>query len=350
MWLPPWNPLFADMPIRVAINGYGRIGRNMLRALYENLQQGCNRQIQLVAINDLGSPESLLHLTRYDTTHGRFHTPVTLAQDTVLQVNGDSILLLQVADPAQCPWGELAIDVVLECTGEFRARADASRHLQAGAKRVIIGAVAFDEVDATIVYGINHGQLQAQHQVISSASCTTHCIAPLLQVMDDHFGVKQAFMTEIHSYTSDQVLLDHVHRDLRRARAGAQNLIPTTSSSIGAVQKVLPQLEGKISGYSMRVPTLNVAAVDLTLMLNSAVKEVDQIHQAMEQASQGQLSGILGYCREPLVSVDFLNRTESAIYDETQTIVTDGMIKIVAWYDNETGYAHRLLDLVEILI
>lgn len=337
------------MPIRVAINGYGRIGRNMLRALYENLQQGCNRHVRLVAINDLGSPESLLHLTRYDTTHGRFNTPVTLVQDDVLQVNGDSIKLLQIEDPAQCPWAALDVDVVLECTGIYRSREDASRHLQAGAKRVIIGAVAFDEVDATIVYGVNHHWLQQQHKVISNASCTTHCIAPLLQVMDAAFGVKQVFMTEIHSYTSDQVLLDHVHRDLRRARAGAQNLIPTTSSSIGAVQKVLPQLEGKISGYSMRVPTLNVAAVDLTLMLDKPVADVQQIHAAMQQASEGALKGILGYCHEPLVSVDFLHRTESAIYDETQTIVTEGMIKIVAWYDNETGYAHRLLDLVECL-
>ncbi|AUM13311.1 type I glyceraldehyde-3-phosphate dehydrogenase [Ketobacter alkanivorans] len=337
------------MPIRVAINGYGRIGRNMLRALYENLQQGCNRHVRLVAINDLGSPESLLHLTRYDTTHGRFNTPVTLVQDDVLQVNGDSIKLLQIEDPAQCPWAALDVDVVLECTGIYRSREDASRHLQAGAKRVIIGAVAFDEVDATIVYGVNHHWLQQQHKVISNASCTTHCIAPLLQVMDAAFGVKQTFMTEIHSYTSDQVLLDHVHRDLRRARAGAQNLIPTTSSSIGAVQKVLPQLEGKISGYSMRVPTLNVAAVDLTLMLDKPVADVQQIHAAMKQASEGALNGILGYCHEPLVSVDFLHRTESAIYDETQTIVTEGMIKIVAWYDNETGYAHRLLDLVECL-
>lgn len=335
------------MPIRVAINGYGRIGRNMLRALYEHLQQGCNRKVQLVAINDLGSPESLLHLTRYDTTHGRFNTPVTLVQDTVLQVNGDSIVLLQIEDPAQCPWGELDIDVVLECTGVYRSHADASRHLAAGAKRVIMGAVAFDEADATIVYGVNQQELQPQHQVISNASCTTHCIAPLLQVMDAAFGVKQAFMTEIHSYTSDQVLLDHVHRDLRRARAGAQNLIPTTSSSIGAVQKVLPQLAGKIEGYSMRVPTLNVAAVDLTLMLEQPVASVESIHSVMREASAGRLKGILGYCHEPLVSTDFLHRTESAIYDETQTIVTNGMVKIVAWYDNETGYAHRLLDLVE---
>lgn len=337
------------MPIRVAINGYGRIGRNLLRALYENRQQGCNRDVQLVAINDLGSPESLLHLTRYDTTHGRFHTPVTLQPDNVLQVNGDSIVLLQIDDPAQCPWQELDIDVVLECTGEYRARDQAALHLSAGAKRVIIGAVAFDEVDSTIVYGVNHEQLLPSHQIISNASCTTHCIAPLLQVMDAAFGVEQAFMTEIHSYTSDQVLLDHVHRDLRRARAGAQNLIPTTSSSIGAVQKVLPQLAGRIEGYSMRVPTLNVAAVDLTLITNKKISNCTEINRIMEDASDGALHGILGYCREPLVSVDFLNRTESAIYDETQTIVTEGMIKIVAWYDNETGYAHRLLDLVETL-
>ncbi|HVK99863.1 MAG TPA: type I glyceraldehyde-3-phosphate dehydrogenase [Dongiaceae bacterium] len=337
------------MTLRIAINGYGRIGRNLLRALYEDRAQGCNRAIQLVAINDLGSPESLLHLTRYDTTHGRFRTPVTLLDQNRLQVNGDQILLLQEEDPAQCPWGELKIDVVLECTGMFRAHAAASRHLQAGAKRVIIGAVAFDEVDATVVYGVNHDNVQPEHQVISAASCTTHCIAPLLQVMDAAFGVKQVFMTEIHSYTSDQVLLDHVHRDLRRARAGAQNLIPTTSSSIGAVQKVLPQLKGKIAGYSMRVPTLNVAAVDLTLVLENEVSSAQAIHDLMHKASENEWQGILGYCAEPLVSADFLGRTESSIYDETQTIVTGEMVKIVAWYDNETGFAHRLLDLVEAL-
>ena len=240
------------MTLRIAINGYGRIGRTVVLALYEHRAHGCNRDIQLVAINDLGTAESILHLTKYDTTHGRFHTPVTLLDDNRLQLNGDQILLLQVSDPAQCPWRELDIDVVLECTGIFRSRVAASKHLQAGAKRVVIGAVAFDEVDATIVYGVNHDTLQADQKVISAASCTTHCIAPLLQVLDSTFGVKQAFMTEIHSYTSDQVLLDHVHRDVRRGRAGAQNLIPTTSSSIGAVQKVLPRLHGKIAGYSMR--------------------------------------------------------------------------------------------------
>ena len=337
------------MTLRIAINGYGRIGRNLLRALYENRAHGCNRNLQLVAINDLGSPESLLHLTKYDTTHGRFNTAVTLQDDNRLQVNGDEIQLLQIEDPACCPWGELNVDVVLECTGIFRAHADAGKHLQAGAKRVIIGAVAFDDVDATVVFGVNHNELQPQHKVISNASCTTHCIATLLQIMHEAYGVKQAFMTEIHAYTSDQVLLDHVHRDLRRGRAGAQNLIPTTSSSIGAVQKVLPQMQGRIAGYSMRVPTLNVAAVDLTLVLEKPVLDAQEIHNLMLRASHGEWKNILGYCNEPLVSADFLNRTESAIYDETQTIVTGEMVKLVAWYDNETGYAHRLLDLVEVL-
>lgn len=335
------------MALRIAINGYGRIGRTVVRALYEHRGHGCNRDIQLVAINDLGTAESILHLTKYDTTHGRFHTPVTLLDDNRLQLNGDQVLLLQVSDPAQCPWRELDIDVVLECTGVFRSRAAAGKHLQAGAKRVVIGAVAFDQVDATIVYGVNHDTLQADHQVISAASCTTHCIAPLLQVLDSTFGVKQAFMTEIHSYTSDQVLLDHVHRDVRRGRAGAQNLIPTTSSSIGAVQKVLPRLHGKIAGYSMRVPTINVAAVDLNLVLERPVERVHFIHELMRTASEGEWKGIIGYCDEPLVSADFLHRTESAIYDETQTLISRDMVKIVAWYDNETGYAHRLLDLVE---
>lgn len=338
------------MTLRIAINGYGRIGRNLVRALYEHRAQGCNRDLQLVAINDLGSPESLLHLTKYDSTHGRFRTPVTLRDDNCLQVNGDQIVLLQEPDPERCPWAELKIDVVLECTGHFRARVAASKHLLAGAKRVVIGAVAFDEVDATVVYGVNHDQLLPEHRIISAASCTTHCVAPLLQIMDAAFGVKQVLMTEIHSYTSDQVLLDHVHRDVRRGRAAAQNLIPTTSSSIGAVQKVLPRLQGRIAGYSMRVPTINVAAVDLNLVLERKVEKAHFIHDLMRTASEGVWQGIIGYCDEPLVSADFLYRSESAIYDETQTIVTDDLVKIVAWYDNETGYAHRLLDLVEGLV
>lgn len=335
------------MTLRIAINGYGRVGRTVLRALYEGRAHGRHAGIQLVAINDPGPLDSIVHLTKYDTTHGRFHTPVSLLDNNCLQVNGDQILLLQTVDPAQLPWRELGIDIVLECTGIFRARTAASKHLQAGAQRVIIGAVSFDEVDATLVYGVNHHQLRPEHRIISAASCTTHCIAPLLQILDEAFGVQQAFMTEIHSYTSDQVLLDHVHRDVRRGRAGAQNLIPTTSSSIGAVQKVLPQLQGKVAGYSMRVPTLNVAAVDLTLQLTRPTNSPQIVHDLLLAACEGPWQGILGYCDEPLVSADFLGRTESAIYDATQTLTANGMLKLVAWYDNETGYAQRLLDLVD---
>ena len=330
----------------MAINGYGRIGRNLVRALFSHRQQYAN--IELVAINDLGSAESLVHLTRYDSTHGRFAGRAELVADC-LTINGESIALLQQEDPAQCPWAELDIDLVFECTGQFRARDTASLHLQAGAKRVVIGAVAFDTVDATLVYGINHQQASAEHRIISSASCTTHCIAPLLQVMHQAFSVEQALMTEIHAYTSDQVLLDHVHRDLRRARAGAHNLIPTTSSSIGAVQSVLPWIQDRIAGYSMRVPTLNVAAVDLTLQLKRPPQDGAEVHQVMAAAAAGPLAGILASTDEPLVSVDFLNRTESAIYDETQTLVSGDLVKLVAWYDNEIGYVFRLLDLASIL-
>lgn len=336
----------TDSALRIAINGYGRIGRNLLRALFANRAR--YPALQLVAINDLGSAEAVAHLTRYDSTHGRFAGQVDLQADALL-INDESVALLQIPDPAQCPWDALEIDVVFECTGQFRARDTASLHLQAGAKRVVIGAVAFDSVDATLVYGINHDRVLDQHRIISAASCTTHCIAPLLTVMHSAFGVEQALMTEIHAYTSDQVLLDHVHRDLRRARAGAQNLIPTTSSSIGAVQAVLPWIKHRIAGYSMRVPTLNVAAVDLTLQLQRPPKTESDVHRVMAEASQGQLVGILASCDQPLVSVDFLNRTESAIYDETQTLVSGDLVKLVAWYDNEIGYVYRLLDLAETL-
>ncbi len=332
------------MALRVAINGYGRIGRNVLRAYYEDREQGNRYDLDLVAINDIGQPESLAHLTRYDTTHGRFPIPVALEAGR-LQVNGDSVELFHYADPEKCPWKALEIDVVLECTGVFRACADASKHLEAGAERVVIGAVSFDEVDRTIVYGVNHHHLTADDRVISGASCTTHCIAPLLGVLDTHWSVDHALMTEIHAYTSDQHLLDKTHRDVRRARAAAQNLIPTTSSSIGAVQKVLPQLAGRINGYSMRVPTLNVAAIDLTVRLQHT-PDPEQLNQTLHQASLADFAGIIGFCDEPLVSSDFIHRTESAIFDATQTLVLGDMVKIGAWYDNEWGYTHRLLDLL----
>ncbi|MCG8313514.1 MAG: glyceraldehyde-3-phosphate dehydrogenase [Pseudomonadales bacterium] len=345
------------MSLRVAINGFGRIGRNLLRAFYEDSAQcecsggGKSHDFEIVAINDVGSAESLAHLTRYDTTHGTFRADIQLDEsgdNAYLCVNGDRIGLYQFADPAQCPWAKLNIDVVLECTGVFRARSDAALHLKAGAKRVIIGAVSFDDVDNTVVYGVNHQSFEPSQKIISNASCTTHCIAPLLKIFDETWGVREVLMTEIHAYTSDQSLLDRTHRDLRRARAGAQNLIPTTSSSIGAVQKVLPQLNGKIDGYSMRVPTVNVAAVDLTMRFHK-VCTIDELHHLVESKAAAELKGLLAYCEELLVSSDFIHRSESAIFDATQTKILGELIKITAWYDNEWGYTHRLIDLLDVI-
>ena len=345
------------MTLRVAINGYGRIGRNVLRAFYEDFANcecsGGHRghRFQIVAINDIGSAESLVHLTRYDTTHGAFRANVQLAEKNgaeFLQINGDDIAIFHHESPVDCPWKALDIDVVLECTGVFRARDDAAQHLVAGAKQVIIGAVSFDEVDNTIVYGVNHDTYEPAQKIVSNASCTTHCIAPLLKIFDEAWGLQEALMTEIHAYTSDQSLLDRTHRDLRRARAGAQNLIPTTSSSINAVQKVLPQLQGKIDGYSMRVPTLNVAAVDLTMRFQAPVT-VAAMHALVQEKASGDYRGLIAYCEEPLVSSDFIHRTESAIFDTTQTKALGQLIKITAWYDNEWGYTHRLIDLLDVL-
>lgn len=333
------------MTLRVAINGFGRIGRNVLRALYESPRE---YDIEIAAINDIGAPESLAHLLRYDTTHGVFGVPVHLQAGHWLRIGEASIPLLQEANPAHCPWESLGVDVVLECTGVYRAYADASRHLDAGASRVVVGAVPFDQADTIVVYGVNHRALSPESRIISAASCTTHCLGMLLGVLDRAFGVESVMMTEIHAYTSDQQLLDHTHRDLRRARAGAQNLIPTTSSSIGAIQKVMPHLQGRISGYSLRVPTLNVAMVDLSLRLRQQ-PGVDDINDCMAQAARHDLQGLLGYCNELLVSSDFNHRSESAIFDATQTTLCGDMVKIAAWYDNEWGYANRLLDLLSLL-
>lgn len=343
------------MSLRVAINGFGRIGRNLVRAY---CQRAASRSrigkggpgFEIVAVNDLGSAESLLHLLRYDTTHGPFQGEAILVEvgtERFLQVNGRSIAVSQCAEPDACPWAAHDVDIVVECTGVFRAREDAARHIVAGARQVIIGAVSFDDVESTLVYGVNHQDYRPEHAVISAASCTTHCIAPLLSLLDENWGVESALMTEIHAYTSDQSLLDRVHRDLRRGRAGAQNLIPTTSSSIAAVQRVLPQLVDKIDGYSMRVPTLNVAAVDLTLMLRDEVDSEALNACFLEASGADSWRGIVGYCDEPLVSVDFVQRPESAIFDATQLKHVGPMHKITAWYDNEWGYSHRMLDLLE---
>ena len=332
--------------LRLGLNGYGRIGRSFVRALVER-EAACGRlPLELVAINDLGDPQDLLYLTRHDSTHGAFPAKAELEGDTLV-VDRHRPRLLSQPQPEQLPWAELEVDLVLECTGEFRARNDAARHLAAGAGRVVIGAVPFDSADAVTVFGINHQQLGNQDKVLSAGSCTTHAIAPLLQYLDQQYGVEQVLMTEVHAYTSDQTLLDHVHRDPRRGRAAAQNIIPTTSSAIGAIQQVLPQLRGRISGGSIRVPTLNVAMVDLTLRLGK-VPTVEQINAGMAEAAS-QRPDLLGYNSQPLVSVDFNHRSESAIFDSTQTCVQGDMLRVVAWYDNEWGYANRLIDLVNFL-
>lgn len=329
--------------MRIALNGYGRVGRSFVRALLEREASGWQAPFQLVAINDLGKADDILYLTRYDTTHGPLLEPVELL-DGVLRLGAHTPVLLEQAQPQNCPWREFDIDVVLECTGVFRAYEDARQHLHAGAGSVVLGAVPFDRADDVVVYGVNHAGVELRERVISAASCTTHCIAPLLAALNDAFGVEQALMKEVHAYTSDQSLLDHVHRDLRRGRAAAQNIVPTTSSAIGAVQKVLPWMQGRISGDSIRVPTLNVALVDLTLKLGKTPTEVE-LNQLFEQVAE-QSNGLVGFNTEPLVSSDFIHRAESAIVDATQTRVQGDMVHLVAWYDNEWGYANRLLDLL----
>lgn len=332
------------MTLRVAINGFGRIGRHVLRALIE---AGERHPLQIVAINDLGEPEALLHLLRYDTTHGRFPGDVVL-EDRILRVGSQRIALSAESHPEKLPWRHLAVDVVLECTGQFRAHAQAARHLEAGAGRVIIGAAPFDSADAIIVHGVNDADLRPEHRVISAASCTSHALCPLLQAFEQMTGIESALMTEIHAYTSDQVLLDHVHRDPRRGRAGAQNMIPTTSSALGVARKIFPALADKLGGYSLRVPTVNVAAIDLTVQMSRPLT-VDLLHAGLRKYAVGNGQGWMALNEEPLVSADFNHRTESLILDLTQTEVVGNQVKVFAWYDNEWGYANRLLDLCSAL-
>lgn len=335
------------MTLRVAINGFGRIGRNFLRAYFEN-EAVYKDAFDIVAVNDLGSLESLAHLLEFDTTHGRFfHTPkiVENNEEYGIKLAGKFIAVSHKENPAHCPWEKLNIDVVIESTGMFRAKSDAALHLMAGAKKVVIAAVAFDQVDATVVMGVNQSILDGNEKVISAASCTTHCIAPLLKILDERLQVESVFMTEMHAYTSDQCILDHVHRDLRRARAGAQNMIPTTSSSIAAVQDVLPEMLGKLAGYSMRVPINNVAAVDLCIN----VKKPSSIENINGLFAQNKSPSYIAVSELPLVSSDFNHRSESAIIDLTQTQVLASTVKLLVWYDNEWGYANRLLDLLVFL-
>ncbi|APR70659.1 MULTISPECIES: type I glyceraldehyde-3-phosphate dehydrogenase [Acinetobacter] len=335
---------------RIAINGFGRIGRNVLRAWFENPKQF---QFEIVAINDVADVQTLVHLFKYDTTHGRFAGQVEIQienQHIFLNIQSHQRQLkLQVfkqEQPELLPWKDLEIDVVLECTGLFRSRADATRHIEAGAKRVIIGAAPFDSVDAAIVYGVNHADVKATDQIISGVSCTTQALVPLVKIIDDAFGIDTALMTEIHAVTADQSVLDHAHRDLRRARASGQNIIPTTSSALGALKRVMPKMENRIDGYSIRVPTINVAAIDLTFVSHSPIT-VHKVNEILVKAAQSDYAQIMQVTDEDLVSSDFNHSPYSLIVDLTQTMVVGHQAKVFAWYDNEWGYANRLLDLCE---
>ncbi len=328
------------MAIKVAINGYGRIGRNILRALYES---GRTNEIRVVAINDLGDANTNAHLTRHDTAHGRFPGTVVVDGGDLI-VNGDRIRVCAERDPSKLPWGELGVDVVLECTGLFTSKAKASAHLAAGARKVIISAPGGSDVDATVVYGVNHGVLKAGDTVISNASCTTNCLAPLAKVLNETVGIAHGLMTTIHAYTNDQVLTDVYHSDLRRARSATMSQIPTKTGAAAAVGLVLPELNGKLDGFAMRVPTINVSVVDLTFTAKRATSK-EEIDVAVKAASEGALKGILGFNAEPLVSIDFNHDPRSSIYDSTQTRVMDGtLVKVLSWYDNEWGFSNRMLD------
>lgn len=328
------------MAIKAAINGYGRIGRNVLRALYES---GRGEDIQIVAINDLGDAKTNAHLTRYDTAHGRFPGEVSVDGDNLV-VNGDRIRVLAERNPADLPWGELGVDVVLECTGLFTSKETASAHLAGGAKKVVISAPAGKDVDATIVYGVNHHTLQSRHTVISNASCTTNCLAPLVKPLHERIGLEHGLMNTIHAYTNDQVLTDVYHKDLRRARSATQSMIPTKTGAAAAVGLVLPELEGKLDGFAVRVPTINVSMVDLTFRA-SRDTSLDEVNQILKSSSQGELKGVLAYNDEPLVSVDFNHNPASSIYDASLTRVVEGrLVKTCAWYDNEWGFSNRMID------
>ncbi len=327
------------MTIRVAINGYGRIGRNILRAHYEG---GKKNDIQIVAINDLGNAQSNAHLTRYDTAHGKFPGTVEVDGEFMI-VNGDKIKVFAQRNPAEIPWGELNVDVVLECTGFFTTKEKASAHLKGGAKKVIISAPGGKDVDATIVFGVNQKVLKASDTVISNASCTTNCLAPLVKPLHDKIGVLNGLMTTVHAYTNDQVLTDVMHEDLRRARSATQSMIPTKTGAAAAVGLVLPELNGKLDGFAIRVPTINVSIVDLSFVA-ARDTTVDEVNAIMKEASEGALKGILTYNTDPLVSVDFNHNPASSNFDATLTKVSGRLVKVSSWYDNEWGFSNRMLD------
>ncbi len=334
------------MAIRVAINGYGRIGRNILRAHYEG---GKKHDIQIVAINDLGDAKINAHLTKYDTVHGKFPGSIAAEGDSLV-VNGDRIKVCAQKNAAELPWKELGVDIVLECTGLFTSKAKAGAHLSAGAKKVIVSAPGDKDVDATVVYGVNHQTLKAAHTVISNASCTTNCLAPMVKALNDRIGVVNGLMTTIHAYTNDQVLTDVYHTDLRRARSATMSMIPTKTGAAAAVGLVLPELNGKLDGFAIRVPTINVSLVDLAFVAKRPTT-VEEVNSAVKQAAESDLKGILEYNNDPLVSVDFNHNPASSVFDSTLTKVSDGtLVKVCSWYDNEWGFSNRMLDVTVALV
>jgi glyceraldehyde 3-phosphate dehydrogenase len=328
------------MAIKVGINGYGRIGRNILRALYEAKRTS---EIQIVAVNDLGNANTNAHLTRYDTAHGKFHGEVSVDGDSMV-INGDRIKVLAERDPSKLPWGALGVDMVFESTGIFTSKAKASAHLAGGARKVLISAPGGADVDGTVVFGVNHDILTSAMTVVSNASCTTNCLAPLAKVLHDNIGIVSGLMTTIHSYTNDQVLTDVYHEDLRRARSATMSMIPTKTGAAAAVGLVLPQLKGKLDGFAIRVPTINVSLVDLTFTPARATT-IEEINTLVKAAAAGFLKGVLVYTEAPLVSVDYNHDPASSTYDATLTKIIDGkLVKVCAWYDNEWGFSNRMLD------
>ena len=328
------------MAVRIGINGYGRIGRNILRALYDSDKK---EKIEIVAINDLGDAETNAHLTKYDSAYGTLNESVSVKND-FLSVGSDSIKVFSQRDPSKIPWNDMGVDIVHECTGFFANKKDASKHLEAGAKKVLISAPAGKDVDATVVYGVNHHSLKPEDTIVSNASCTTNCLAPLVQPLHDEIGVESGIMTTVHAYTNDQVLTDIYHGDLRRARSATQSLIPTKTGAAAAVGLVLPELSGKLDGYAVRVPTIIVSLVDLTFKA-SRDTTIEEINEIIFTASENQLKGVLGFNKAPLVSIDFKGDPRSSIYDSSQTKVLDGnLVKVISWYDNEWGFSNRMLD------
>lgn len=326
------------MALRVAINGFGRIGRNTLRAIEESGR----KDVEVVAINDLGKPETNAHLLQYDSVHGRFPGEVGVSGDQLI-VNNRKIRVTAERDPANLPWGELGVDIVYECTGIFTSKEKASAHLNAGAKKVLISAPA-DNADLTVVYGVNHDKLEAGHTVVSNASCTTNCLAPVAYVLNNAIGIEQGFMTTIHAYTGDQPVHDTLHSDLRRARAAALSMIPTSTGAAKAVGLVLPELAGKLDGTAIRVPTPNVSLVDFKFIASKNTS-AEEVNNAIREAAAGKLKGVLGTNDEPLVSIDFNHNPYSSVFDLTQTQVIEGkLVRVLSWYDNEWGFSNRMSD------